>query len=967
MKRRKKLLSFALALAMIAGVTGNHLYYLKAEAADTLQATGIKGDANADGRLSVSDLVRASVALSDGSKPCSIDAMFTNNGVGLVNDDIEALSNRLLYKATNNVNVNVTGVDSNASVTVIRENDDAVVYTGTGSFGTVLPVGNYVVKAEREEAVAQTQRITLNGDAPVAVNVKTMLKLDPAIYNKPEWGKDTVGFHFIEETGIYKAEWDTCSTSVLKTPDNVKDVNEWVLEADVQIESDWNYPSAGFALYNGGNYADKVTFEIVRTTPSTDGSYENRSSVWQLRANGKDYVPNDENDTNKWLKDNQETLAGKVHLAVVHMDGEYRMFINNRYLCAVTDADVNSEISSWGTVKPGFYAEQGATFENWSYSTNVSKYARLDLATFRVGVGADWEKDTAPFVLAEDGYSYTTIDSHSSGALKSPDNVKDIEEWVFEADVEITSHESWPSVSLVLYNEDNYNQNVKFEIVHRTDAEGNLYDYLIRTYGNKVCWPNASGSSTEKWLAENVETLKGQVRLAVVHANGDYMMFINGTHLCTVTTAELSGVMNDWNTVRLGFFAEQRVTIQNWNYSTDISQYALMSATYTEGDITTQDFIYDKETGICKGSYEFFSSGILNVPGNVKDEAEWVLEADVQIVSDDRWPFVGLAMYNESNPADNIRFGIIHNTDKGTYNCGTLIKGTGVDSVTWEDGNAWIRANQKALRNKAHLAVVHFNGEYRMFINGVYLGAITGDVAANLTNGWGSVRLGFYAEQEATIENWNYSTDVSKYARLESAPYTINGGTWTANTVDFIYEGNTGIYRGAYGFFNTGMLERPINVKAVNEWVLEADVQIIADRQYPSVGFALYNGSNPEENVKFEIVRATLGEYETRSSVWQLRVNGKDYASNTEGNSTEKWVAANQETLQGKVHLAVIHVNGEYMMFINGSYLCAITGDDAANLTNGWGSVRLGFYAEQEATIENWNYSTDVSKYSIVD
>ncbi|MDE7353127.1 MAG: hypothetical protein K2O06_08755, partial [Acetatifactor sp.] len=42
----------------------------------------------------------------------------------------------------------------------------------------------------------------------------------------------------------------------------------------------------------------------------------------------------------------------------------------------------------------------------------------------------------------------------------------------------------------------------------------------------------------------------------------------------------------------------------------------------------------------------------------------------------------------------------------------------------------------------------------------------------NLTNGWGSIRPGFYAEQEAAFENWSYSTDLSGY--LDKLPATAN-------------------------------------------------------------------------------------------------------------------------------------------------------------------------------------------------
>ena len=764
MKRWKKMLSFALALAMIAGVTANHLHYLKAEAA-SLTPTGIKGDANGDGWLTVADLVRASVALSDGSRPCSTDAMFTN-GTAIALEDIPLLRNRLLYNATGSVTVNVTGVDSNASVTVTRENDGVPVYSGTGSFSTVLPVGNYVVTAESDTAVAKTQTFRLDGDSPAAVDVETMTKLEAATYYKSDWSKDTQSFVFMKDTGIYHSEYDAATTGVLKNPGDVKNVEEWVLEADVQIESDWLWPSAGFALYNGSDFSQNVKFEIVRATL---GDYATRSSVWRLRVNGKDYAPNAEgNSTEKWVAANQETLQGKVHLAVVHINGEYRMFINNKYLCAATDEQVGISLNSWGTVRPGFYAEQGATFENWSYSTDVTKYIRLESAPYTIN-GGTWKADTVDFIYEENTGIYRgTYGKFNTGMLEIPADVKDVNEWALEADVQILSNESWPSVGLALYDGTYPERNAKFEIVRDTTDKR----WLLRIPGNKVYYPDAGTNSTEKWLAANQETLQGEVHLAVIHANGEYMMYINGTYLCGITGEEAANLTNGWGNVRLGFYAEQGATIQNWNYSTDVSKYArLESASYiNQYGGPTVDFVYEENTGIYRGNNGFFNTGVLNIPGDVKSVKEWVLEADVEIISDERYPSVGFALYNGSNYGQNVKFEIVRATaspdDKDNHE--RLIRMNGVNYVRGDAGvgaehSDWVAANQETLKGQVHLAVVHKDGKYGMFINGVYICAITGDAAANLTNSWGNVRLGFYAEQAATIANWKYSIDVSKY------------------------------------------------------------------------------------------------------------------------------------------------------------------------------------------------------------
>ena len=559
----KKLLSFALALIMIAGVTANNLHYLKAEAADGRpEATGIPGDANGDGRLSVKDLVRAVVELSDGSRMCSVDALFTN-GNNVTPEDIIKVRERLLYNATGSVTVNVTGIDRYPAVTVTRESDSVQVYRGTGSFSTVLSVGNYVVTAESDTAVAKAVRFVVNGDSPATVDVKMMPKLKSATYEH-QWG-NTADLIFEPDTGIYRGTYGLLNSGVLATPADVKNVNEWVLEADVQIIADWQYPSVGFALYNGSNYGQNVKFEIVRATL---GAYETRSSVWQLRVNGTDYAPNAEgNSTEKWVAANQETLQGKVRLTVVYINGEYRMFINGTYLCAIAGDTAANLTSGWGSVRLGFYAEQEATFENWSYSTDVTKYIKLESAKYK----NQWGGDTADFIFEEETGTYRgAYGWYNTGVLEIPANVKNVNEWVLEADVQILSDAGWPSVGLALYDGTNFAQNAKFEIVRDTDNSR----WLLRMPGNIVYFPNAEGNSTEKWVAENQNNLQSKVHLAVVHVNGEYRMFINGSYLCAIAGDTAANLTSGWGSVRLGFYAEQEATIENWNYSTDVSKYS---------------------------------------------------------------------------------------------------------------------------------------------------------------------------------------------------------------------------------------------------------------------------------------------------------------------------------------------------------------------------------------------------------
>ena len=98
--------------------------------------------------------------------------------------------------------------------------------------------------------------------------------------------------------------------------------------------------------------------------------------------------------------------------------------------------------------------------------------------------------------------------------------------------------------------------------------------------------------------------------------------------------------------------------------------------------------------------------------------------------------------------------------------------------------------------------------------------------------GNGERRLNLFAGRKVTFVDWSYSTDVSKYLSiqpsLQSASYTVIVGSSPVDMVDFTYEPEKGIYKGTWNKYNSGVLETPADVKAVEEWVLEADVQILS-------------------------------------------------------------------------------------------------------------------------------------------
>ncbi len=559
MKQWKKLLSFALVVAMIAGVAVNNLDYLKAEAADRPAATGIPGDANGDGKLSVSDLVRIVVEQSDGSRLSSVDGLF-DNGSGATAKDTAEVRRRLLYKTTGTVAVNVTGVDSDPTITIARENG-VKVYQGTGSFSTVLPVGKYVVTAESDTAVAKTERFVLDGDNAASVNVKIMPKLEAATYKLP-WESNTAEFVFEPDNGIYRGAWAQYNTSVLKMPAAVTAEDEWMLEADVQIWSDWNYPSVGFALYNGGNFEQNAKFEIVRTTPEPYGDYSNHQ--WLIRVPGMTYWPKSEegsNDIERWLAENQEVLKGKVRMTLLHTGGEYHLLVNGITVCAITGDAAANLTSGWESVRLGFYAEQEATFENWSYSTDVSKYI------------TEWIHEPFEYNPATGSYLVTDHNKTANGGYLAGISVQEGEKFLFETTVRDMDQEQYPSIGIIVGT--GRDQYARFSFIRGTDD--NQGRYAIRV-----------GSAEDKQIAEwhdNIEALGVEggrdIRLSLMYEAGIYRMYVNGNKVLEV--GEDSTYANSEITIKaslgegnkkVGLFAERKATFVDWEYSTDISSYS---------------------------------------------------------------------------------------------------------------------------------------------------------------------------------------------------------------------------------------------------------------------------------------------------------------------------------------------------------------------------------------------------------
>ena len=1028
--------------------------------------------------------------------------------------------------------------------------------------------GDYHVFVNDELAVSLSENELLSGQVSIrdslgSGNVKTGLfgerritftgwnySADPSGYLKDmprmEWIHSPMVYDFA--SGQYRViDHNSVANGGYFTDFAGKKGESFLVEATVRDMDTQLWPSVG--LLAGTDAEHYVRFSVVRNTDANPNVYGLRVG----NADGKEIV--------KWFSD-IETLAdnqpfkngGSMKLALAYEGGYYYLFVNGVQAAAFEGKELLSgEISidaslGSGDRKVGLFAERRATFADWNYSADVSKY---------LGSAPKLEWIYQPLVFDAESGSLRVTDHNSTanGGYFADFSGQQGKAFLVKTTVRDMDADTWPSVGLLAGTDGEHY--VRFSVIRNTDAAARArggasdpYVYLLRV-GNADGKELVRPFSDIPAFADHKpfgESGTGEMKLELLYCGGTYYVYINDVLAAGFAESVLLGNVDSGQmsirdslgsgSVKLGLFAERKITFVNWSYTADETEIlnrlpskedqgslkvsvtgvdtgaavmvkdgsgntvhsaqggftvSLSAGTYTVSaagtgtvakdetvvvtkggtvEVTlktltkleaatytnqwggqTAEFAFEPATGIYRGAYGLFNTGVLAQPVSVSASDSWVLEGDVQIIADWQYPSVGFALYNGSDFAQNVKFEIVRVTADENNKDGheRLVRVNGKNYIQGQPGDAgaehsdWVAANQEALKGRVHMALVHADSGYYLFLNGSPVCGIMGQEAQNLTSGWGSIRPGFYAEQEATFENWGYSADISGYedqlpgtetgslkvsvtgvdtgaavtvkdgsgntvhsahggftVSLSAGTYTVSaagtgtvakdetvvvtkGGTvevtlktltkleaatytnqWGGQTAEFAFEPATGIYRGAYGLFNTGVLAQPVSVSASDSWVLEGDVQIIADWQYPSVGFALYNGSDFAQNVKFEIVRVTADENNKDGHERLVRVNGKNYIQGQPGDAGAEhsdWVAANQEALKGRVHMALVHADSGYYLFLNGSPVCGIMGQEAQNLTSGWGSIRPGFYAEQEATFENWGYSADISGY----
>ena len=219
--------------------------------------------------------------------------------------------------------------------------------------------------------------------------------------------------------------------------------------------------------------------------------------------------------------------------------------------------------------------------------------------------------------------------------------------------------------------------------------------------------------------------------------------------------------------------------------------------------------------------------------------------------------------------------------------------------------------------------------------------------------------------EKITVENAAVSNIVLNIDQPKINHYAFKNqwGGWTYNMItENTYEDGKGVYHIPNHDYWAGVFDGGTFAKTA-DYVVKADCNIVRDD--PAIetvaGLALYStNADDANNVKFEIVYN--GSYFLR-----VRGNNNGGFSKTYNSDNNDWVKNNQHVLKHNVTLAVVHKDNGYYVFINGTLVLSLTGQDATDIDNhiGTENVQVGVYAEFEVTYAEWSYSSDVSGYTL--
>lgn len=844
------------------------------------------------------------------------------NGVPVTTDNTDTAAKatfdvssdcNVTYKQSYAVSGTVTGGDENCVIVIVTETGTKV-FEGKGtSFTTNLSNGGYYVSAKTDSEMSKGEWFEVNN---TAVETITLTIDQPKINHYAfinQWGGWTWNMVGTYEDGksVYHIPNHDYWAGVFDGGTFSKS-EDYIVKAKLNIVSDNpnNGTVAGLALYSTtADDANNVKFEIV---------YDGGAYFLRVRGNnngGFNKTFNSENTP--WVKENQDVLRHNAYMAVVHKNGGYYVFINNTLVLSLTGSDatvIDNEIKT-DNLQVGVYAEFEVTYAEWGYSTDGDEISAL--------VG---RKITAADMTVTVNGEFVT-----DGNVMLGDRV---------------------TVSMMVTDGETVSFLVDGKVVETNITNGKATANFIVTGNHTVTVSvnyTVSGVTEPDATVVFVNSDGTEVQRVTADEQGNFsVMLPDGTYYASAETEK--------NVSAVSEITVDGVAVPDCDIKVN---RAKVTELLFDGD---KNLIFDRTTGhYYNDASEPIWAGGFFADATVAQGKGFELSVTMKDMAAAPWPSAGLLI--GTSKTAYVRFNLIRNSDSGVF-------GLQVRSSAAGETLLWL--NDTPFENPfggeggtLTIKLLYHGGWYSVYFNGTLIGRYDenmslgdkGTLKAQL--GEGNLEVGMYAERAVTFIAWDFKTE-----NIEIPAEARLNGSFEGVTA-FTYSAKDCAYKSVWNNNNQRSVS-DINVKAVTEWVWSADVHVLSDWAYPSVGLALYDKDGAKDFI-VKIIRLTPNETSDNkdAQTCQLKIGTTDFGADPNGNATQQWVDRNKTEMKDETKMALVHNANGYYLFINNELVWSATGEDAEIITSDWEEVNLGIFAEQEASVKNLTYSTDISSYNV--
>ena len=603
------------------------------------------------------------------------------------------------------------------------------------------------------------------------------------------------------------------------------------------------YYMDGAVVDNGSDFMVQMTFTAVGGTEYifllTDDLESGRGRITLKKDSGvykfnffnytsgtyKDVAWNWYDSIERRTNNADDIEDGNVYtLTLVHKNGKYVVFINgvkavefaeNEKLQGSSTMTVADLVGDGEKVYLGIGILKETTVSYWGYSTDAEKIAEFIPDEQQGGEqgGEGQEDPTVRPELTTSNPKYSTSGENKNKTIENDvltlegayymdgavvDNGSD-----FMVQMKFTAVSGAEYVFLMTDDLESGRGRITF----RSDNKFCMYNYTSGTYKG-VAWNWYDGIEERANAAETLKDGK-EYTLTLVHKNGKYVVFINGVKAVAFAETEeltmwgsksdpvkhVTDIVGDGEKVYLGIGSiKKETTVTYWGYSTDAEKIAAFIPDEAQGgeqggegqeDPTVRPALTTsnpKYSGSGENKNKTIDNDVLSLEGAyymdgaaIDNGSDFMVQMTFTAVSGAEYVFLmtddlesgrGRITFRNDN-----KF-CIYNYTSGTYN-----------GVKWD----WYdcieeRANSACALDagkKYTLTLVHKNGKYVVFINGVKAvefaeteeltmwGGKSDPVkhVTDIVGGGEKVYLGIGSiKKETTVTYWGYSTDAEKIA-----------------------------------------------------------------------------------------------------------------------------------------------------------------------------------------------------------